>query len=430
MTIPPSIAPNLLDELMRLSPEGVVGHDQSGKVFLFNPSAERILGWKAEDVVGRRVAADLFAPGKAREAMAFLCAEGYGGQGRLQDFETDGISPDGRRVPVRITSAIVHERGGECFILGYFTDITARKAMEAQARESEEQYRGIIETATDAIVSFDEERTVTMANRAAEEMFRYDRAELIGMPFRTLLPEKYGSQWEQIERYVAYGASVFRKYVELSVLRNGGSEIPVQMSLAQKTFRGKRIVTAIVRDLTERKKFEEELRLLSITDALTGLYNRRHFHSLALKEIERAGRTRLPFSLILMDVDRFKTFNDTWGHAEGDRVLVQVAELIRKTFRTMDSAFRFGGEEFLVLMPETDSEGAVQAADRFRAELRAHPFVPRGGGEPLTLTVSVGVSRFTDGFGTDELIRSADLAMYTAKNGGRDRTVLYAPPPT
>jgi diguanylate cyclase (GGDEF)-like protein len=208
-------------------------------------------------------------------------------------------------------------------------------------------------------------------------------------------------------------------------LAKSGREIPVQISMAEKRAAGKKTVTAIIRDISARKTMEEELRLLSITDTLTQLYNRRHFHSLAHKELDRAQRTKTVFSLLLIDIDYFKRYNDAYGHVEGDRVLRTMGEVMRKNFRTMDSSFRFGGEEFVALFPETPAAGAMIAAERLRTRFSEVKFRPVPGGKPVTMTVSIGVSTYHDGDTAEDMVRFADLAMYAAKNGGRDRTISY-----
>jgi diguanylate cyclase (GGDEF)-like protein len=216
-----------------------------------------------------------------------------------------------------------------------------------------------------------------------------------------------------------------RRNIEIMVLSKSDAEIPVQLTLAEKVVRGQRIQTAILRNISDRKALEEELRLQSITDTLTELYNRRHFHSLAQNETDRALRTHVPFSVLLMDVDRFKQYNDAFGHDEGDKVLRALGEEIRRNFRTMDTGFRHGGEEFLVLLPETTAEAAILPAERLRKRFSSIPFLPHPDEEPRKVTLSIGIAEFHPGISIDDLVRSADRAMYAAKNAGRDRTVSY-----
>ena len=213
--------------------------------------------------------------------------------------------------------------------------------------------------------------------------------------------------------------------MEIVLLRKAGMEITVQMSMAEKQTGGEKIVTAIIRDISGRKAVEEELRLLSITDTLTRLHNRRHFNSLALKELDRARRTKVVFSILLADIDDFKKYNDTYGHLEGDRVLTAMGDLMLKNFRLMDSCFRMGGEEFLVLLPESGVVGAMVAAERLRIRFSELEFDPLHGGMPVTLSVSIGLSEYHQGDSLEDMVRYADMAMYSAKNEGRNRTVSH-----
>lgn len=423
------ISSKFVEKLIQICPEGIVCNDRDGNILLFNESAERIFGYRREEVIGKVNAASLYPAGIAREIKINLYADDYGGRGRLIDYETQILHKDRRKVPIRLCCVLLYEENKEVGVVGFFTDITARKALEQEYRESEERFRGIVESASDAIISYDEGRNIVMANPAAEAMLGYGREELIGMNFRRLMPAKYGDNWEQIELYAASGDPLaLSRYVELSALGKTGMEIPIQVSMAEKRIKGARVVTAIIRDISARKAMEEELRVLSITDSLTQLHNRRHFQSLAQQELERALRNKVPFSILLMDVDRFKTYNDRYGHSEGDKVLRTVGELVRHSFRSMDTCFRFGGEEFVVLMPETRIDGAVVAAERFRAGFSQVEFFPQTDtGRVVTMTVSIGIAEYRDGNSIDDLIRFADLAMYAAKNGGRNRCVRYDP---
>ena len=420
------ITANIFEKILHICPEGVIGNDLKGNIYFFNASAERLLGYEREEVIGKINVTSLYPAGGAREVREFLYSEEYGGRGRLVDFETEVARKDGKRIPIRLSCSLLRENDRDAGVVGFFSDITTRRAAEREFVESENRFRNIVETAGDAIFSFDESHSIVMANRAAEEMLDFDRGELTGSSFRRLIPSRYGDGWDQVERYSASGsAPVARKPFELTLLAKSGREIPVQISMAEKRAAGKKTVTAIIRDISARKTMEEELRLLSITDTLTQLYNRRHFHSLAHKELDRAQRTKTVFSLLLIDIDYFKRYNDAYGHVEGDRVLRTMGEVMRKNFRTMDSSFRFGGEEFVALFPETPAAGAMIAAERLRTRFSAVKFRPVPGGKPVTMTVSIGVSTYHDGDSAEDMIRFADLAMYAAKNGGRNRTISY-----
>jgi diguanylate cyclase (GGDEF)-like protein len=164
----------------------------------------------------------------------------------------------------------------------------------------------------------------------------------------------------------------------------------------------------------------EETQLLAITDELTGLPNYRYFAMTLGKEIERAARFSRPLSLLMLDLDLFKGVNDTFGHQRGDAVLVELAARIRGEVRDVDTVARYGGEEIVVILPETDADGLAQLAERVCAAVRRRPF-GEPGASPVHLTVSAGGAVFpTHGLQASALLAAADKALYDAKHGGRD----------
>jgi len=171
------------------------------------------------------------------------------------------------------------------------------------------------------------------------------------------------------------------------------------------------------------KESEARYRQLSITDNLTGLFNSRHFYDRLKMEIGRAIRYDHPLSLMMMDVDNFKQYNDTYGHLEGDQVLKQLAEVIRNCPRQGDSGYRIGGEEFAVMMPDTDLESAKQAAERLRAAFAAQVFSPKAG-MTTHCSVSIGVTHYRPYEKFTTLIRRCDDGCYQAKHQGKNRVVV------
>ncbi len=170
----------------------------------------------------------------------------------------------------------------------------------------------------------------------------------------------------------------------------------------------------------ENARLFAEVQNLAITDAVTGIHNRRHAYHLALKEFNRARRYGRALSVIVVDVDHFKGVNDTYGHAAGDRVLQYLADLCRKSLRDIDILGRFGGEEFVIILPETELSGGIAVAERLRENIaRMAVHVPRG---IISVTVSAGVAGLDDNASDlDQLIDNADRAMYVAKRAGRNR---------
>jgi diguanylate cyclase (GGDEF)-like protein len=164
----------------------------------------------------------------------------------------------------------------------------------------------------------------------------------------------------------------------------------------------------------------EEAQRLSITDGLTGLWNYRYFTMSVTKEIERASRFDRPLALLMLDLDHFKDVNDSFGHQRGDAVLIELAGRIRAEARDVDTVARYGGEEIVVVLPETDEAGARQAAERFCSAIRRKPF-GEPGLPPIRLTVSAGVAVYPfHGSTASALLACADAALYEAKHAGRD----------
>ena len=159
---------------------------------------------------------------------------------------------------------------------------------------------------------------------------------------------------------------------------------------------------------------------LAIMDPLTGLYNRRRFETIFTSEFKRAMRYQLPLSCMMIDIDHFKKINDTSGHQEGDRVLKEIAQVIQATVREVDTPARWGGEEFVVLSPNTTRENGLRAAERVRKAVDSHTFTGTGS---TKFTVSIGVAGIPapDIDSQDKLIHAADMAMYEAKKKGRNR---------
>lgn len=175
----------------------------------------------------------------------------------------------------------------------------------------------------------------------------------------------------------------------------------------------------------ENARLHHETRQLAITDALTGLYNRRYFEKVLPQELERARRYNQPFSILLIDADNFKKVNDTFGHPMGDRVLATIGRTINKTLRTVDFAFRYGGEEFIAILPESDIKSACKAAERIRQRVIADGRKVLRSGMTEPVTVSIGVSSFPrDAADGEALVAVADRLLYQAKGAGKNRILV------
>ena len=212
-----------------------------------------------------------------------------------------------------------------------------------------------------------------------------------------------------LDRLTAAAAKVARGDLDVHLPVVGGGEL--------------RYVTEVFNDMVARlHESRRELERLSVTDDLTGLYNRRYLMETLANEMRRSRRLDHPCALLIADVDHFKEYNDAYGHLAGDEALARIAAVLRETTRDVDCAARYGGEEFVVLMPETNAVGAMETAQRIRTLLADDELVG------AKLSVSIGVAQFPeDGDAPEALLARADAALYRAKREGRDR-VLRAPP--
>ncbi len=169
-----------------------------------------------------------------------------------------------------------------------------------------------------------------------------------------------------------------------------------------------------------------EIQTLVITDKLTGLYNRHYLSTVMEDEVIRCSRKEYQFSILMIDVDNFKTLNDNYGHLFGDKVLSELGRLIKNNIRNYDKAFRFGGEEFVVILPETDQTIAWMVAERIRESFAQNTFTVTTSEsieKKINRTLSIGIASYDEGLSVDDLVKYADMAMYTAKSQGKNRVV-------
>ncbi len=282
----------------------------------------------------------------------------------------------------------------------------------------------IVENASEAIISMKEDGQILTANRAVETTFLYRPEEVIGQPFTLLFPEDRPDQ--QARGMLATGAAGNSWQGELPARRKDGSVFPSQMSCSVLRDRSgrTRCLIGIVRDVTERRQFLDQLKHLSITDNLTGLYNHRFFHERLRYEFARARRYGEQLGCIMIDVDFFKTVNDTYGHLLGDEVLKSLAGIVSRATRAVDLVARYGGEEFALLLPNTDLEGAARCAEHIWESVGTTEIRTRQGA--LRLTVSAGVAALADDMkDEEELCRRADGALLIAKRRGRNNVCVW-----
>ncbi len=291
-------------------------------------------------------------------------------------------------------------------------------------RESEQRFRSIIESANDAIVLADQNGKIVSWNRSAQAIFGYSKEEAINKPFSFLLPGRLFSSEECGIEHLLSSGWLSAGAVELSGLRYDGEEFPLEISFSSWETAEGAFYSGIIRDVTERKALENQLTHQALHDPLTGLANRVLFRNRVEHAISRVDRRHKPIAVLFLDLDNFKTINDSLGHAAGDQLLVSVAERLQLCLRTSDTAARLGGDEFAVLVEDAEqSVDAVPVAERILDVLRPSFLI---GGKEIFVGTSIGIAVTDTGReNPEDLLRNADVAMYMAKNSGRGCYVVF-----
>jgi len=338
-------------------------------------------------------------------------------------------SRDGRVVWIRDEAAIVtDEQGNPSFFRGYIIDITAQKEAEHALRQSEEQTRRIIDTASYAYIGMTSDGRITDWNQAAEQTFGWSREEAIGQASSDLIIPfaQRESHREGLGRFLETGQGpMLSTRLELNALHRDGREFPVELTVWAVGTGETATFSALVHDITLRKELERQLEHQAFHDSLTGLANRALFADRVAHAMARQERARRSMAVVFLDLDDFKTVNDSLGHAAGDQLLTAVAERLRGVVRPEDTVARFGGDEFAILLEDTNRESARRVAERVLAALRS-PFDLQG--KQVFARGSAGVAVAQPGSSPPEdLLRHADLAMYTAKARGKGRIEFFEP---
>ena len=290
-----------------------------------------------------------------------------------------------------------------------------------EAQSQRDEVRDLYDHAPCGYHSLDKEGRIVRMNQTELGWLGRSLEDVLGRPYTEFLSEQ--SQQVFRERFPEFARDGYIRDLEMELIKGTGSPMPILISAtairdAQGNFLASRTT---VFDNTEQKMNEAQLERLARTDVRTSLSNRRDFYERAQQEVARAKRSGKAFSLMLLDVDFFKKINDQYGHAGGDEVLRRLSRVLSDLLREVDTPARLGGEEFVVLMPETPLEGARLVAERVRAGMEA-TVVELGDGRFIRFTVSIGLAQWADGEDDiDVPLHRADEALYRAKAGGRNQ---------
>lgn len=313
----------------------------------------------------------------------------------------------------------------EILVTGF--DMAAKIRLTQEPEVNASRYRALVDLAYDAIVTMDEQHNITLFNRAAENLFGYSSAEVIGRPIVTLLPEEFrAAHPRKVKQFADSYQPGLRQATpprmdetnSVSGQHRDGSIIPVEIAVSKIDLNGEIEFMAVVRDITDRARLMELLKKQAATDALTGLPNRREF----LEFVDKVLCTADVMSVFILDIDFFKDINDQHGHDAGDEVLRVLAKVGGAMTHGSGLFARWGGEEFVAALPGADANLAHSIADELRQRYERQEFEHAWLLKPIPFTVSIGVvTREPGEVDVDTLMKRADRALYRAKKSGRNR---------
>ena len=411
--------------IIQNSSDVIIVLDKPANIRYASPSVEHFLGYKPDELTGTATL-DLIVPDDRQRAISDF-RKALTVKKRLIHNEFRMRHKNGTE---RIFEGVGNNLLDNPIVAGFvmnIRDITDRKQAEEELRKSEERYRVLVENASDFVYIMDLNGNVTFVNPSGFKALGYDKKEIIGKNYSVFIrPDMRGEAITFFGRQLAQNTN--NTYSEYPILTKSGYEIWLGQNTQLIIKDGKAIgFQAVSRDITEKKRREEALRSsenkyrkLSIIDDLTRLYNSRYFYVQLKKEIERSNRYGQPLALLLLDIDNFKQFNDTYGHVEGDQVLLRFGQIAKRCLRQTDSAYRYGGEEFTIILPMTTGKNATFTAERIRADFKRESFYQESTPDNH-LTVSIGLAQYKTNENMIAFVNRVDQLMYQAKQQGKDR---------
>ena len=396
--------------------------DGAGAIVLVNAQAERLFGYRRAELLGRPV--ELLVPdrqGAAHASHRVRFAAHPATRPMGAGLELHARRKDGREIPVEISLSPLETDEGP-LVSAAVRDISERKQIERANR----RLAAIVQSTPDAILATERDGTITEWNKGAETLYGYPAEEAIGRSVAMLMPPERAGEEQRVLSRVLRGETM--EQFETSLLRKDGSRVDVAVTISPIREPGDAIGGAalVARDVSERKRFEGQLQHLADHDTLTGLFNRRRFEEELTRELARARRYGTRGAVLALDLDHFKLINDSLGHAAGDDLITRAGTVLRGRLRATDVLARMGGDEFAVILPGVDEAGALGVAGSLLDAARRDCTIDTPAG-PRNVTASIGIATYSgpgERSGADLLIE-ADIAMYDAKEAGRDRASVY-----
>lgn len=438
--------------------QGVVFQSKSGVITSANPAAARLLGLTLDQIHGRTPMDPRWRmihedgsefPGQEHPAMIALKT----GQ-EVQNVILGVYNPKLKEYRWMNIHAVPQFQAGEqqpYQVYTTFDDVTERRRINEALKASEMRYRLLAENVSDVIWILDvNEMRFRYVSPSVERLRGYTVEEVLQQKleevltpqalqvFKEKLPQyvqkfldgEAGSHVNEVEQPCKDGSTVWTEATTSFRINENTSHLEVygvSRNITERKLNELFLTQAnqeLQINMKKVKQLSQELQEQAFRDPLTGLYNRRYLKESLEREFNRAERELFPVSILIMDIDHFKNINDTYGHQVGDKFLIAIADLLKKNSRSSDITCRYGGEEFVLVLPETETQAAHARAEQFRAEI-SQIRIPHEL-KDLSITVSMGIAIYPEHSTIiEELIVKADLALYQSKNNGRNRVTVW-----
>ena len=430
---------NYFNLILENTSDAVIELDNNNTILNVNPACSGIFGYKAEELI--------------KQSIYELISENYRDDFKIRSAKTNLSSLDklksvGDDIHVfRGKAKLGDMRTFESFFntvvigsnehhLVIIRDLTYKNSLRNELEESRNNYASLSETISELIIRIDENYKIIFVNYAVKQVLGYEREEIINKDFKMLFPVSEFNRFENEFKKYFYvdfkdrNDMGLKKVIEILGKNKNRGISPLEMSFGNSKDIGGRTLTCIIRDITKRKNIERKLKHLAFHDKLTSLGNRDLFDTemkIFFNIFE--GKTHLSGALFFLDLDGFKNINDTFGHNAGDELLIQTAQRLTRSLRDSDRVFRFGGDEFVVLVKSIrEKNEAATIAGNILNEIRKSYILKTIPGSPrVNIGVSIGISIIPEhGHNTETLTKNADLAMYKAKATGKNRFVFFS----
>ncbi|MBC7189530.1 diguanylate cyclase, partial [Candidatus Aerophobetes bacterium] len=404
----------------------ILAIDKEGKVKLINKKGCEILGLPKDKIIGKRWS-DHFIPQEVREEVENVFKNLLEGKEKEYEyFENPVLTKTGEKRIILWHNRVLREKDGKVKeIISSGEDITEQKRMQETLERERNIFEQLINNIPESVYFKDKNGRFTKINQAKAQHAGLSTEEMIGKTDFDLYPEEQARKmWEDDLKVMRSKRPIINKVEEAT--HTPGEKRWVSVTKLP-LFDEKGNVAGIMgisRDITEQKRKEDKLSYMATHDLLTGLPNRVLFADRLDVAIFRAKRNGEKFFLMLLDLDDFKKVNDSLGHSAGDMLLKKVAEKLKNTLRKTDTVARMGGDEFLILLPDTRTREAAELVAKKILSLFNQPFLIDS--HKINITPSIGIVAFPDdGEDKDTLIKKADIAMYKAKAEGKANYRYY-----